>query len=271
MEFGMKKALLLPCLLLATALLLGILGCRAEMVNTETTTTETPVALNVSAAASLKDALTEINSLYVSYLPHVTITPNFASSGILQKQIEQGAPADLFISAGVKQMDALQTAQLILDNTRCNLLTNRLVLVVPAESPLDITGFNDLTNDIVKQIAVGDPASVPAGTYARQAFDILGIAAQVEPKLILGCDVRHVLAYIESGNVDAGIVYSTDALLSDKVKIVSFAPDKIDIVYPVAVIKACPNTNAAEDYLGFLFGTEAKVLFEKYGFVAATN
>jgi molybdate transport system substrate-binding protein len=125
----------------------------------------------------------------------------------------------------------------------------------------------------VKKIAIGDPKSVPAGTYAQQAFDLLGITAQVSPKYVMGSDVRGVLAYVESGNVDAGIVYSTDALTSTKVKVVASAPDSINakVVYPVAAISATKVLNAAKEYISFLFGAQAKTIFEKYGFSIATQ
>jgi molybdate transport system substrate-binding protein len=148
-----------------------------------------------------------------------------------------------------------------------------VVLIVPNDSTLGITGFKDLAADKVKKIAVGDPKSVPAGTYGLQAFDELGITAQVQPKEVLGADVRQVLTYVESGNVDAGIVYSTDALTSSKVKVVGSAPDDINakVVYPVAVIKASKVSDTAKDYLKFLFSAQAKPVFEKYGFTVAAQ
>lgn len=229
---------------------------------------KTPVELNVSAAASLADVLKEIDTAYTQAHSNVTITLNFASSGTLQQQIEQGAPADVFISAAAKQMDNLQNESLILTDTRKNLLQNTLVLIVPADSDLGITSFSDLTADKVKQIAIGDPKSVPAGTYAVQAFDELGITTQLASKEVLGSDVRQVLTYVETGNVEAGIVYSTDALTSTKVKVVANAPADINakIVYPVAVVKASKNPDAAKAYLNFLFGDKAKAIFIKYGF-----
>jgi len=146
-------------------------------------------------------------------------------------------------------------------------------LVVPADSTLGLTSFSDLTSDKVKKIAIGDPKSVPAGTYALQAFDELGITAQLQPKEVLGSAVTQVLTYVETGDVDAGIVYSTDALMSNKVKVVAGAPADINakIVYPVAVIKASKNADAAKDYLNFLFSAQAKAVFEKYGFTMVSK
>ena len=225
-------------------------------------------ALTVSAAASLTDILNAINGAYVAQNPAVTITPNFASSGTLQTQIENGAPVDVFISAGATQMDNLQRQNLLLNETRRDLLNNRVVMVVPFESALRLTSFGDLALDKVKKIAIGDPKSVPAGMYASQSFDELGITAQLQPKEVLAADVRQVLTYVEGGNVDAGVVYWTDAITSPKVKVVAVGPEDINakIVYPVAVMKASKNRDLAKSYIDFLLGAQAKALFEKYGF-----
>jgi len=240
----------------------------AAVTSTTTQATQTAVTLNVSAASSLTDAIKEINTLYTKNNPNVTLTPNFAGSGTLQKQIEQGAPADVFISAGASQMDALEKASLIVSSTRKNLLKNTLVLIVPADSTLGLLSFRDLAGEKVKQIAIGDPASVPAGKYAQSTFDELGLTSQLSGKYVIGADVKAVLSYVESGNVDAGLVYLTDARLSSKVKIVAFAPDDINakIIYPAAVIAASKVSEAATKYENFLFGAEAKAIFEKYGF-----
>jgi molybdate transport system substrate-binding protein len=250
-------------LVLSVLSLISIFGCAQS----------SQIVLNVSAAASLTDAIKEINSLYTSENPQVSITPNFASSGTLQQQIENGAPCDVFISAAVSQMDNLQNKQLILNDTRRNLLNNSVVLIVPAGSTLGITSFNDLTQDKVKKIAIGDPGSVPAGTYAKQTFDLLGIASTVQSKLVLAGNVRQVLTYVENGDVDAGIVYSTDSLISNSIKVVASAPAEINanIVYPVAVIKSSKNLSAANKYMDFISNVQAKAIFEKYGFTLASK
>jgi molybdate transport system substrate-binding protein len=253
--------------------LLVVSGCNESSTPTTTvpSTISQPtesVELNVSAAASMTDALQAVNDLYMQKNENVTIVANFASSGTLQKQIEQGAPTDVFISAAAKQMNALQEGGLIIDDTRQDLLNNKVVLVVPSNSTLDITDFMDLLNDEIKQVAIGDPEFVPAGTYGKQAFDVLGIYEQVQEKLILGSDVRAVLGYVEAGNVDAGIVYSTDAAITDGVKKVADAPDEVNskIVYPVAIIKSCTEVDTAQAYINFLFSDEAGDIFAQYGF-----
>lgn len=227
----------------------------------------------VAAAASLTDVIKDINTAYTSNRSNITVVVNLASSGTLQTQIQNGAPVDVFISAAAAQMDTLQKGQLLIDNTRKDLLNNKVVLVVPLASTLNITSFADLALDKVKKIAIGDPKSVPAGTYGLQAFDELGITANVQPKEVIGADVRTVLTYVEGGDVDAGIVYSTDALTSTKVKVVAAAPADINakVVYPVAVIKASKVADTARDYVNFLFSAQAKSVFEKYGFSLVVN
>lgn len=263
----MKRVTRASCIVLALLLVMAAMAGCAPKASTPSVQDE-PVSLSVLAAASLTDALKEVNALYVQDKPNVTITPNFAGSGALQQQIEQGAPADVFISAAVKQMDNLQEGELLLDDTRKNLLGNKLVLVVPTDSTADITSYEDLTTDKVKRVAIGDPKSVPCGTYAVQVFDKLGITDEVEPKQLIGSDVRQILTYVESGNVDAGIVYLTDTKTSTKVKVVADAPDDINakIIYPTAVIKASKSVDAAKEYVNFLSSDQAKTIFEKYGF-----
>ena len=232
-----------------------------------------PVTLNVSGAASLSNVLKAINTAYSQVNPNVTISANFASSGTLQTQIENGAPADVFISAALAQMDNLQKENLIVTTTRKNLLYNNLVMIVPNSSTLGLTSFSDLTSAKVTKIAIGDPKSVPAGTYAQKAFDELGITAQIQSKFVMGADVTTVLNYVATGNVDAGFVYSTDALSSTQVKVVAQAPADINslIVYPAALIANTKNQAAAQAYLNFLFTDQAKALFQQYGFTLATN
>jgi molybdate transport system substrate-binding protein len=224
--------------------------------------------VNVSAATSLTDALGEINALYKKENPNVNVIANFAAPGTIQQQIENGAPADVFISASPTQMDALQKKHLIIENTRKDLLRNKVVLVVPGDSTLGIKSFNDLTGDTVKKVAIGDPDSVAAGMYAREIFNEFGIMDALKPKLVLAGNVRQVLQYVESSSVDAGVVFMTDAKISPAVQIVANAPDDINskVVYPVAIIDTGKDRAAAADYEDYLFGNQAGTVFEKYGF-----
>lgn len=229
------------------------------------------VDLTVSAAISLKNALDEAKQLYASENPGVTIAINYGASGTLQLQIEQGAPVDVFISAAPKQMDALGAKGLLLEGTRKDLLRNEVVLIVPKDSTTGISSFQDLTRPSVKRIALGEPTTVPAGLYAKEVLTNLGIYDAVSVKAILAKDVRQVLTYVETGNVDAGIVYSTDALSSSKVKVIAQAPEKshAPVVYPVAVIKDSKNHSAAKQFAAFLSSPRAAAIFQKYGFTLA--
>lgn len=224
--------------------------------------------LLVAAAASLQNALEEIDPLFEAANRGITVNYNFAASGPLQQQIEQGAPVDLFISAAARQMDALQEKNLIVANTRRNLLTNRLVLVVPRNSTLGLTGFRQLTDPRVQKISMGEPRSVPAGQYAEELFRYLGLWDQLQPKFVFGNSVRNVLGTVESGNADAGIVYRTDAKISDQVTQVATAPEHMHspIVYPMAVISASRNQPATRTYAQFLRSSQAQTIFRKYGF-----
>jgi len=226
-----------------------------------------PVTLTVSAAISLKDALDEIAKLYETKHPGSTISYNYGGSGTLQHQIEQGAPVDIFFSAAEKQMDALQAEHLVLLATRHDIVRNSLVLVTPADTDV-VKDFPDLAKPAVKTIALGEAATVPAGQYAEQTLQHLGLFDAIKSKVVYAKDVRQVLTYVETGNADAGLVYRTDALTSKKVRIAATAPeDSHDIiVYPLAVLNTTKNEAAARDFAGFIGGPEARPVFNKYGF-----
>lgn len=223
--------------------------------------------LMVSAAASLTDALGEIKTLYEAAHPNLTITFNFGASGTLQQQIEQGAPADVFFSAGKKQMQALSEKGLTEDTTVRDILKNQVVLVT-LKGGSKLASFEALAEDSVKQIGVGEPGSVPVGQYTAEIFDSLKLADTLAPKLVLAKDVREVLSWVETGNVDAGIVYETDARISDKVEISCAAPADSHkaVVYPVGVLKESKLPEEARAFVNFLFTDAAKEIFSRYGF-----
>lgn len=251
--------------LLTVSLVIGIPGCSSPKES---------VTLNVSAAGSLTDAVAEINSLFMQHNDRIELLTNFAGSGDLKNQIENGAPADVFISADARQMNALEEKELILPETRSDLLNNSIVLIVPEGSTLEIAGFVDLANNEIAQIAMGDPEFVAAGSYGRLTFELLGISYEgLLPKLILANNVRQVLSYVESGNVDAGIVFASDTVSSSAVKVVATAPDEINgrIAYPVAVVASSGNIEAALDYIDFLSSAAAREIFEKHGFIVIGN
>lgn len=224
--------------------------------------------LVVSAAASLKDSLQEIQPLYQKTHPNVDLTFNFGASGTLLQQIEQGAPADIFISAAKRQMDALEQNGALVPGTRTNLANNQLVLIVPKGSRA-VSSFLSLRNPQIKRIAIGEPRSVPAGQYAEQVLHKLNLWNDVTPKLVYANNVRQVLAAVESGNADAGLVYITDARISHQVSTVVTANGSYHspIVYPMAVLKSSKNVDVAKAFLQYLSGNDAKKVLRKYGFI----
>ena len=224
--------------------------------------------LLVSGAASLKEVLGEIKPLYQKRQSDVNLTFNFGASGALLQQIEQGAPVDIFISAAARQMDTLEQKGALVLGTRSNLANNRLVLIAPRASQ-SVTSFSSLKKPEVKQISIGEPRSVPAGQYAEQVLQKLNLLDDLKPKLVYGNNVRQVLATVESGNADAGFVYTTDAKISNKVKVIAIANESSHspIVYPMAVLKSSKNTNTAKAFVKYLSGSEAKGVLRKYGFI----
>lgn len=251
---------------LAVAIFAVILGAGGPA--TEGAGAQQPVSLTLSAAISLKDALDELGPAYEQSHSGVKITFNYSGSGTLQHQIEQGAPVDVFFSAAEKQMDALELKGLMVAGTRRDLLSNELVLIVPARSSI-VRNFQDLARPEVKIVALGEPQTVPAGMYARQTLDRLGLLAAAEKKAVYAKDVRQVLTYVETGNADAGIVYQTDARISAKVRIVAIAPaaSHDPILYPAAVVKSAKDIAPARAFLEFLAGPEARAVFERHGFI----
>jgi molybdate transport system substrate-binding protein len=226
--------------------------------------------MTLSVAASLKDSIEEIESAYKRDHNNIDFDNNFGSSGTLASQIEQGAPADLFLSAAAKPMDDLQAKGLIVADTRRNLLRNTLVLVAPLGSKLH--DFQELTDQSIRQIALGDPVSVPAGQYGKQTLLSLHLWDRLNTKFVLGKDVGQVLTYVETGNADAGLVYATDARSSTKARVIATAPESAhdSIVYPAAVVKGSRNEPAARTFIDYLASPAAQAIFRKHGFTIAT-
>jgi molybdate transport system substrate-binding protein len=229
-----------------------------------------PATLTVSAAASLENALAPIADAYTRLHPRVKIEFNFGGSGSLARQIEDGAPVDIFLSASPQPMDRLAARGLLLDGTRRDLLRSEIVLIVPRDGA-EIQSFDALAEPRVKLVALGDPASVPAGDYAKQVLTSLGLWSRVQSKLVLAKDVRQVLSYVETGNADAGLVYATDARESSTVRVAATAPESshAPVVYPVAILRHARDTAAARDFVAFLFGPEARAVFVSQGFTTA--
>lgn len=241
-----------------------MVGCS----NSNNTNESAKQEVYILAAASMTDAVKEIGANYEKEHPNVKLIYNFASSGALQTQIEQGAPADIFISAAQKQMDNLEQKNLIDKSTRRDLLENKVVLITNKDNTLKISDFNDLATDKIKKIALGDPKSVPVGQYSEEIFKNLNILDNVSKKAVYASDVRQVLSWVENGEVDCGIVYATDAAISDKVKILMNAPDNTHkpIIYPVAMVSSTKNAEIAKDFINYLSQDKQKNILIKYGF-----
>jgi molybdate transport system substrate-binding protein len=223
--------------------------------------------LTVFAAASLTDALQEIAADYEKAGGDAVVF-NFAASSLLARQIEEGAPADVFFSADEAKMDRLEQRGLIFNGTRMSLLSNTLVIVVEKEGGAELHSPLDLAGDKVKRLALAEPSLVPAGIYARTYLEKAGLWDKVAEKIIPTGNVRGALAAVASGNAEAAIVYRTDALISKKVKVACTIPSLAgpDISYPVAVIRESRNTEAAKRFLQYLASISAGRTFERYGF-----
>lgn len=264
----MKKVL--GILGLIACISLSIVGCSSnggdESNKGDENKSKEAVEINISAAASLKDAMVKIEEEYKKVDENIKLVVNYGSSGSLQQQIEQGAPCDLFISAGKKQIDQLNEKGLLLSDTVKDLVKNDLVLIAPKESK--ITSINDLTTENVKKIAVGEANSVPAGKYADEVLTNLNLKDKVQDKLVFAKDVKEVLAWVQSGNADVGFVYFSDTVKNDKINIVEKTSEDTHspITYPVAVIKDSKKADAAKKFEEFLFSNEGQEIFKEYGY-----
>lgn len=220
----------------------------------------------VFAAASLTDSLKEIAADYQKSSGD-EIVFNFAASGVLARQIEAGAPADIFLSADESQMDNVATNGLIVPETRQVLLGNSLVIVTPQDNTT-IHAPSDLTNAVVHRLALGETKTVPAGTYAQSYLAKAGLWSAVEPKVVACENVRAVLAVVESGNAEAGIVYKTDAAISKHVRVAyeMNAAGAPKIVYPLALLKSAPQPDAAKKFIAYLTSENAAKVFQQFGF-----
>lgn len=223
--------------------------------------------ITVFAAVSLTDSLKQIAAVYGKESGD-KIVFNLGASSTLARQIEEGAPADIFFSADEAKMDGLVKKNLIDVSTRKNRLGNSLVVVVAVDSALPIQSAGDLTNRNVQKIALADPRAVPAGIYAKAWLEKEHLWPAVESKIVPTENVRAALAAVESGNVEAGVVYKTDAGISKKVKIAYEVPiaDAPPIIYPMALVKESPQPDAAKKFLNYLDSREAGDIFRKFGF-----
>ena len=289
----MKKQI---CLVMAAMMAAGMLaGCSgsakettaaateaattAEETKAEETTAEETTAASgeeteilVAAAASLKNAYEDkLIPMFEEANPGVTVKGTYDSSGKLQTQIEEGLEADVFMSAAKKQMTALDEEGMIASDTITDLLENKIVLIVPTGNEKKLEKFEDIEN--ADSIALGDPASVPAGQYAQEALTNLGIWDKIQDKVSFGTNVTEVLNQVAAASADAGIVYATDAAsMADQVEVVAEAPEGSlakKVIYPVAVVKGTAHEKIAKEFVAFLQTDKAITVFEEYGFSSA--
>ena len=227
----------------------------------------------------MTDTMNEIAEMYKTINPDVDIVYNFDSSGTLKTQIQEGADCDIFISAAQKQMNQLDVnggeentegLDFVDSETRFDLVSNSVVLITPVGNPAGVESFDDVATDKVSLIALGN-SDVPVGQYSEEIFNYVGIWDQLnsEGKITFGSNVREVLAQVEEGAVDCGVVYSTDAATTDKVEIAAAAPEGShqDVTYPAAVLKTSKNPEAAKAFIDYLKTGECTEVFEKAGFV----
>ena len=246
---------LMPLLLSAIVLVLGISIAHAED------------ELLVSAAASLTNAFGEAGKRFESLNPGIKAVFNFAASGPLLQQIEQGAPVDVFASADQKTMDQAQEKNLVLPATRKDFASNGLVLIVPTDAKLPINTLEDLKVKEVGRISLGNPETVPAGRYSKEALMNEGLWDVLLPKFILGNSVRQVLDYVSRGEVDAGFVFTTDAIqMKDKVRVVLTATKHKPISYPIAVVAASRKGELSQKFIDFVRSQEGQEILSRYGF-----
>ncbi|MGY4689993.1 molybdate ABC transporter substrate-binding protein [Salibacterium sp. K-3] len=257
----LRHAFLLP------AILLMLTACRSG----EPAQGEGQTELVVAAASSLQDVMKEVEEAFTDEHPDMDITFHFGSSGSLKQQIDQGAPVDVFISASTEQVEDLIQRNKMTESDTQNIMKNRLVLITPEGADSSITTIQELESGSWKT-AVGVPESVPAGAYAKEALQYHGIWNQMKDQLVQAKNVRQVLTYVENGNVDAGFVYKTDALESDKVKVVKEISQDAHspIIYPAGVITGTKHKKEAQKLLDFLRGSKLPDIVSEYGFETET-
>ena len=251
----MKKIL---HVLVISLLVFLVSGCSQKSLSRE---------LTISAAASLTDCMADIQEAFKGQYPDIALKFNFGSSGALKEQIAQGAPVDVFFSAGKAQVQTLIESGLVEEESTKEVLRNKLVLITGKDNGKSLS-FKTLGETDLEKLAVGDFGSVPVGQYTEEVFKALGLTDQLKDNLVYAKDVREVLFWVETGNAEAGIVYETDAKVSQKVTICDNADESWHdpIIYPVALIKGSPRLEEAKLFTAFLTSKEAQDIFREYGF-----
>lgn len=277
-----RKAVRAAGMMLAGVMALGMFsGCskaekktdvksetKTESEKKETSEEKDPVTIMAAAAASLQYSYEdELIPMFEKKYPYITVEGTYDSSGKLKTQIEQGMQADVFMSAAKKQMNDLIDENLADSDSVVDLLENKIVLITGADAQNEMKEFTDIAN--AETVAVGDPASVPAGQYAKEALTSLGLWDQISAKASLGTNVTEVLNWVAEGSAQAGVVYATDAATTDKVKIIAEAPEgslSEKVIYPAGIVSASSHKEEAALFTEFLGSDEALKVFETYGF-----
>lgn len=250
----MRMSMRLRSAALVATLLLGSAACSAQ-------------ELVVSAAASLTNAFQAVGKSFEQARPGAKVTFNFAASGPLLAQIQQGAPVDVFASADQETMNRAASANLIAPATRVDFAANTLVLIVPTASTQAPRQLGDLASAAFQRISTGTPATVPVGRYTMEAIDKAGLTSALQTRWIYGESVRQVLNYVVRGEVDAGIVYRTDALVEpDKARIVLTVPTVTPVTYPIAQIAASKNAGLAAEFIAYVRSAPGQEILQRYGF-----
>uniref|UniRef100_A9A892 Molybdenum ABC transporter, periplasmic molybdate-binding protein n=1 Tax=Methanococcus maripaludis (strain C6 / ATCC BAA-1332) TaxID=444158 RepID=A9A892_METM6 len=253
---------------LITSIILSVIllfaGCVSDSSSKET------ITITVSAASSLTDAMTDVAAAFEKDYPNINVELNFAASGSLRQQIEGGAPVDVFASASKKHVDILEEENLTVAGSTMNFASNRLVLIVPAGNPLNITSVEDLTNTDVTKVSIGNPETAPVGKYAKESLENSGLWDELEEKMVYGENVRQVLTYLETGDVDTGFVYMTDAKIAkeNSIEIITTVPTVTEIIYPVCIIDSSENKEEAQVFVEYLTSETGKQILTDYGFTA---
>ncbi len=244
-------------------LILSLWGIWSESMKAK----ESKGELVIFAASSLSDAFLELKEKFELQNPEVNIYINFASSGKLQIQIEQGAPADIFASAGIKQMNAL-TEKGFMANPTNYFAKNRLVVIGPKDSQLKLNDLKDFLQEEIDEIGLGDPQTTPVGQYSADAINNLDLWESLQSKLIYGNNVRQVLQYVERGEVGLGFVYATDAAISEQVKVLYTIPEKSHnaILYPIGITKGSENIGLAAKFTEWVLSDVGQTILARYGF-----
>jgi molybdate transport system substrate-binding protein len=246
-----------------------VLVCFGAVCFASEVRTQSAREITVSAAISLKNAFEDIGRIFQDRNPGVRLLFNFGASGDLARQIEVGAPVDVFASAAQKDMDDLDQKNMIIKGTRKDFTGNSLVLIIPTKSAIPLTSFNDFRRGEIQKIAIGNPKTVPAGRYAEDALRYFNLWEGMKDKLIFAENVRQVLDYVAREEVDAGIVYSSDVLVRAKeVRIAAEAPEQSHrrVVYPIAVVKGSKQEAVAREFIAAVISRQGEQILERYGF-----